>query len=208
MGKHTDALPSLDDFRAPWETAGGTDAEIDKPKLRRWIYGVLTDKAKAQDTREEVQEKLTAAEAELVTAKEEAADANGDEAQKKIDRLEAKVEKLTDERDKLVSEKELAELREEVLGDFERENPKAAKYVKGETREELEASLEEIKEDFGISDEENEEDEEEEEVENIGRVRPISRLSSGTDRSSKDKGPEVIDFDAVAAQIDARGPFG
>lgn len=196
MGKNLDKLGSLDSFRAPWETEGGSDAEIDKPKLKRWIYGVLGDKAKAQDARDDVQEKLATAEKDLETAKAEAADANGEEAQKKIDKLEKKVADLTAERDGLVSAKEQAELREEVLGDFAVKNPKAAKYVKGETREELEKSLEEIKADFGITDGGDEDDEEEEPT-----IRTKPRVLGNPADPDAGKGAENYDFDKVADEV-------
>ena len=203
MGKHTDAVKSLDEFRAPWETEGGTDAEIDKPKLRRFIHNLISDKAKAQDAREDAQEKLATAEKDLEAARAEAADANGAEAQKKIDRLEKKVSDLTAERDRLVSDKERSDLRSEVLGDLD---PKYAKYVQGETREELEKSLEDVKKDFGISDEPGDEDEEEEEEKTV-RTTPRSRLRNPADRESG-KGAEEIDFDKVADDIVGNHIFG
>ena len=47
MAKHIETLGSYENFRAPWETEGGEDAEIDKTKLRRLIYNVRADLAKA-----------------------------------------------------------------------------------------------------------------------------------------------------------------
>lgn len=198
MGKHTDALKPFDQFRAPWETEAGDEAEIDKTKLKRFIFNLLGDKAKAQDAREEAQEALTAAEAELETAKAEAASANGEEAQKKITALEGKVAKLTEERDGLVAAKEEADLRAEVIGDLD---PKYAKYVVGKTQEELEASLEAVKADFGISDEPGDEDEEEEEVNPLSsRPKVATRVRNPADKDSG-KGGDGIDFEAAADQI-------
>lgn len=198
MGKHTDALKSFDEFRAPWETEGGTDAEIDKPKLKRWIHGILSDKAKAQDAREDLAADLEKAKADLDSAKDEAANANGEEAQKKIDRLEKKVADLTSERDKLVADQELAELRKDVLGDLPE---KYAKYVKGETREELEKSLEEIKADFDIKDtDEDADDGDDDEVEVRTRPQARTRLVNAADKNGKG-GEEQVDFDAVADGI-------
>lgn len=209
MGKHTDALGTLDNFRAPWETEGGTDAEIDKAKLRRWIFNVLNDKAKAQDARDDVNADLEKAKADLDEAKDEAASANGEEAQKKIDRLQAKVDSLTAEKDALVSANEQRELREEVLADFAREHPKAAKYVKGETREELEESLASVKEDFGISDEDGDDEDEEDEERNV-RTTPRARkgLRNGADPDSGKPGDEPVDFDKAADEILGTSIFG
>ena len=211
MGKHTDALKPFDEFRAPWETADGSEAEIDKPKLRRFIYNLMSDKAKAQDARDEVNESLEQAQKDLDEAKEEAASANGEEAQKKIDRLQAKVDSLTSERDALVSANEARELRAEVLGDFEKEYPKAAKYVTGETREELEASLEAVKEDFGITESDGDEgDDDEDEDEPPVRTAPRARkgLRNGADPDAGAGGGEEVDFDKAADQILGRGIFG
>lgn len=191
MGKHLDAVKAFDEFRAPWETADGTEAEIDKPKLKRYIYGLVTDKAKAQDAREEAVENVTRLEGELDEAKKEAASSNGEEAQKKIAKLEKKVADLTAERDKLVTDKEQADLRAEVLEGLD---SKYAKYVTGETREELEKSLEQVKADFGLAEEGGEENEEDEpEV----RTKPRAKLRNITD-PDPNKGAEEIDFDKVA----------
>lgn len=203
MAKHLDGLKAFDEFRAPWETEGGSDAEIDKPKLKRWIYGILTDKAKAQDARDEAQESIKTIETERDEAKAEAAKANGDEAQKKIDKLEKQVTDLTAERDKLVSDKEEADLRAEVIGNLD---PKYAKYVVGKTREDLEKSLEDVKADFGIKDgDENEDDENEDEL-NV-RTRPRTKLSTGLDAEAG-KGGGEIDFDKVADGILGNSVFG
>lgn len=199
MGKHTDKLGSFDSFRAPWETEGGSDAEIDKPKLKKWIFNVLSDKAKAQDSRDELDEKLEQAGKDLEAAKAEAADANGEEAQKKIDKLQAKVDKLTEEKEAREAADSLAELRKDVLGDFAEKHPKAAKYVKGETQEELEESLAAVKEDFGISDEPGDgEEEEHEEEKATGRTTPRTRLTNPVDRQSGKPGEGEYDFDKIA----------
>lgn len=203
MAKHLDGLKAFDEFRAPWETEGGSDAEIDKPKLKRWIYGILSDKAKAQDARDEAQESLKTVETERDEAKAEAAKANGDEAQKKIDKLEKKVADLTAERDKLVSDKEEADLRAEVIGDLD---PKYAKYVVGKDREELEKSLEAVKADFGIKDDAENDDDDDDDEPKV-RTRPrATKLSTGLD-SEAGKGGGEIDFDAVADDILGSGPF-
>jgi hypothetical protein len=189
--KHKDAVKSFDEFRAPWETADGTEAEIDKPKLKRYIYGLVTDKAQAQDARDDALADLATAEQERDAAKEDAEKASPDEANKKIAKLEKKVADLTAERDKLVTDKEQADLRAEVLEGLD---SKYAKYVTGETREELEKSLEQVKADFGLAEEGGEENEEDEpEV----RTKPRAKLRNITD-PDPNKGAEEIDFDKVA----------
>lgn len=207
--KNQDKLGTFEDFKAPWETEAGQDAEIDKPKLKRLIFNLKSGEAKALDAKADADEALEAAEKDLETAKDEAANANGDEAQKKIDRLQAKVDKLQKVVDDRDAADELAQLRADVLGDFAEKHPKAAKYVKGETQEELEKSLEEVKEDWGITDGDADEDEDEDEPE--VRTRPQARtrtLTNGADKESGKPGEKEIDFDAVADGIVGAGnPF-
>lgn len=196
--KHTDAVKAYDEFRAPWETADGSEAEIEKPKLKRYIYNLVTDKAKAQDAREDAIADLKDAETERDEAKAQAADSNGAEAQKQIDKLTKQVESLTAERDTLVKDKEQADLRAEVLEGLD---PKYAKYVTGETREDLEKSLEQVKADFGLEDSASDDDEDDDDDEPKVRTRPRTKLSTALDPDAgKDKGG-AIDFDAVADDI-------
>lgn len=203
MGKHTDALKSFDEFRAPWETADGSEAEIDKPKLKRFIFNLIGDKAKAQDARDEAAESLTQAEADLEAAKKEAASANGEEAQKKIDALQAKVDKLQGEADARKAADEHEALRKEVIGDLD---PKYAKYVTGEDREALEKSLEAVKTDFGLSNEPNEDNEGDED--DVLRTRPRTRLQNGADPQGSRGGELEYDPEKVADEILGVGPFG
>ncbi len=203
MGKHTDALKPFDEFRAPWETESGTEAEIDKPKLRRFIYNLMTDKAKAQDARDESVEAVKVAETERDEAKEEAAKASPEEAQKKITKLEAENAKLKDEAEARKAKDERDALRAEVIGDLD---PKYAKYVQGETREDLEKSLEAVKADFGLEGDGNEDDEDEDE--NPLRSRPRSGLRNPAD-DKPGKGAEgEYDFDKVADGIVGNSIFG
>lgn len=197
MAKHLEALKPIDEFRAPWETEGGTDAEIDKPKLKRWIHGILSDKAKAQDARDDVQAKLTEAEAALETAKAEAATANGPEAQKKIDALQKKVDELTAAATAREEADAKEALRKEVIGDLD---PKYAKYVVGETREDLEKSLEDVKADFGIKD--DGEEELDEDGEPVVRTTPQRRTRVVNPIDDQNgKGGDEIDYDKVADSI-------
>lgn len=202
MGKHTDALKSYDEFRAPWETADGSEAEVDKPRLKRFIFNLMADKAKAQDSRDESLEAVKVAETERDEAKTEAANANPAEAQKKIEKLEAENATLKGEKEAREKADAHEELRKEVIGDLD---PKYAKYVQGEDREALEKSLEAVKTDFGI--ESNEDGDDDGDDEDRVRTRPRARLRSGTDPDPK-AGSEAVDYDKVADQILGTGPFG
>lgn len=196
--KHADAVGSFDNFKAPWESEAGADAEIDKSKLKRLIYNVRIDVAKAKDALEDAKAEVEAVTAERDEAKEQAADGSGAEAQKKIDKLTKERDEAVAKVEKFEADKELADLRAEVLGDFAAENPKAAKYVTGTTKEELEASLEEVKADWGISDEEVDEDEDKDD-EPVVSTRPKSRsLNNPIDRQTGKGADADIDFDKVA----------
>lgn len=208
--KHTENVPALSEYRAPWETESGEETEVNKPKLKSYIHGLLLDKAKAQDAREDAKAETEAVTAERDEAKEQAANANGPEAQKQIDKLTADLEKVTGERDALQTAAEQAELRKEVLGDFEAKHPKAAKYVNGTTEEELKESLAAVAEDFGINLEggDNADDEDGDEEPKLStRPRTQSLLNLG-DKDSGKGGEAEIDFDAVAAQIQGGRIFG
>lgn len=200
--QHVDKLGSYDDFKAPWESEAGTDTEIDKSKLKRLIYNLKVDHAKSRDSLDDVKAEVKEVEAERDTAKQEAADAAGGDAQKTIDKLTKERDDLKAERDSLVTEKEQADLRKEVLGDFEAEHPKAAKYVVGTTREELEESLEAVKEDFGITDAGDDDgDEDEDETPEVRTTPRTTSLRNPADPKSGKGGEAEIDFDKVADDV-------
>lgn len=188
---HQDKLGTFDTFRAPWQSEAGEDAEINKGVLAKLIFNLKLDKAKAADAAEDAKAALAVAETERDEAKSQAADGSGAEAQTKITKLEKDLEKVTGERDALQGAKDLADLRKEVLGDFEAANPKAAKYVTGTTKEELEASLEEVKEDWGISDEPNDEEEEGEDPPARTAPRTQSLLVNPGDKGGKGADTEI-----------------
>jgi multidrug resistance efflux pump len=189
-------LKSFDEFRAPWETESGADAEIEKPKLKRFIYNLLGDKAKAQDAREEAVAKVTGLETELATAKTEAANANGEEAQKKITKLETQLAEAKDKVTALEDAKAEADLRAEVLEGLD---PKYAKYVVGKDREELEKSLEQVKADFGIEDGDAG-DEDEDEDEPKLRTRPRA-LGNPADPDPNAGNEGNYDFDKIGQEL-------
>lgn len=202
MGKHADKIGSFEDFKAPWETESGDEAEVDKGKLKRLMYNARRAEAVALDERDEAKEAIKAAETERDEAKDEAAKASPDEANRKIARLEKQVADLTTERDGLVAANEQRELRAEVLGDLP---AKYAKYVTGSTKGELEKSLEEVKADFGLEDGDGEGgDDDEPQV----RTTPRSRLRNGADPEGTQAGSDEVDFDKAADEILGRGVFG
>lgn len=202
MGKHLDELGSYQDFRAPWETETGDEAEVDKPKLKKLLFNARSAKAAALDERDEAVEAQKTAETERDEAKTEAANTNPAEAQKKIEKLEAENKTLKDAADARAKADEYAALRAEVIGDLD---PKYAKYVTGEDRKALEESLEAVKADFGIKDSDDDDDAEDEPQ---LRTRPRSGLRNPGDSQPGKGGDEAVDFDKVADQILGSGPFG
>lgn len=198
MGKHLEALTKFDDFRAPWETETGDDAEIDKGKLKRYIYNLAADKAKAQDARDSISTELDDINEKLSEVEAEVKKASPEEANKKIAKLEASLKAITDERDGLVKDKEMSDLRSEVLGGVD---PKIAKYVTGETREDLEANLKSVMADFGVSAKDDASDEDEEEGYSID-TQPVKALKNV---SVPKQQAGDFDFDKVASEILGHG---
>lgn len=190
---HIDKLGTIDTFRAPWESEAGADADVDKPTLKRLVFNLKKDLANARDTNEDNKQAVADVEKERDDALAAAADANGVEAQKQIDRLTRERDDYKGKFEKLEADKAHADLKAEVIGDLD---PKYAKYVTGATQEELEASLEAVKADFGI--ESGEGDENENEDEPVVRNRPRTRLTNPADKQNGKGGEVEIDFEKVA----------
>lgn len=213
--KHQENVPQFDAFRAPWETETGAEAEIDKAKLKRYIHGLVVDKAKAQDAREDAQAEVEALTTERDDLKARADSGDGAEATKQIEKLTRERDALKAERDELVSANEERELRATVLAGLPE---KYAKRVTGKTEADLKASLKELAEDFdipltkdGLYDAEAASGGDEDEDDLDGRVRPQTSVRrfvvNPSDEEGGDGGP--IDFDKAVDQILAgrRGPL-
>lgn len=202
MPKHIDNVPKLADFRPPWITADGTEAEINKDTLVKYIHNILTDKAKAQDARDELVESNKALEAERDTLKGEV-DSKDPDSAGKIAKLEAKIK----DGEAKLAKSELDLARVEIASE-KGLTAKQAKRLQGATREELEADADELVEDLGLkkteeTDEEREEREEREAEEaESGRTTPQFQrhlVNGGDGKSGSDA---QYDYDAIAAQID------
>lgn len=205
MPKHVDAVPALDNFRAPWETESGDEAEIDKAKLKKYIHGLVTDKAKAQDAREDAKAQVTTLESENADLKTQAESSNGAEATKKISKLEKDLAAMTTERDAALKEKTRADLlREAGLSDTH------AKYVTGEDEDAIKKSIEDVKKDFGLDDDgkpaADEAGDEDRDDDLKGFVRPVSRLKTPGDPKGG-KEPVNFDPDKIAAGLLDRNLF-
>lgn len=197
MGKNTDKLGTLEDYRAPWETEAGTDAEIDKPKLKRLMFNLKLGEAKALDAKTEAEEKVTEAEADVAKYKKQAADSTGEEAQKALTKAEADLAAAKATVKKLETDIANRDLRSEVLAGVD---PKVAKYVVGETKEELEKSLKEVKEDFGITDKPaGDDDNDGDDDDDFTHITPRSKVKTPLDKGGEGDSKEH-DYAAFASE--------
>lgn len=194
--KHLEQVPSLEDFVAPWETEAG-EVEIDKDKLKRYIYNLTKDKAGAQDARDEALEAVTEAEAKVTEAQEKLAEAD---STGQVGELQKKLDKAVAERDEAVT----AKLRVEVAVE-KGLTPKQAARLQGSTKEELEADADDILETFGVqkstTDGDDEDDDEDEDDSPSLRSQP-QRLRNPADPDQGAGGE--IDFDKVVAGFNTR----
>lgn len=133
------ALPKLEDFRAPWETEAGGDTEIDKPKLKKYIYGLLSDKEKAQT-------KVTEVTTERDALKSKA-DEKAREGESEAERLKRENTELQEKLAKgSESSNEVLKLRVALKKGL---TETQAKRLVGTTEEELEKDADELVESFG-----------------------------------------------------------
>lgn len=198
MPKHVDNVPKLEDFRPPWVNAQGEESEINKDTLKKFIHNLLTDKAKAQDSRDVALEKVTAAEAERDEFKAEIDSKADPDSAKAITKLERQLEDAKAD----LAKAELRADRVEIAAE-KGLTPKQAKRLQGATREELETDADELLEDLGITPGSNDSDEDpdDEEAELTGRTRPrAKRLVNGGHRGSSGADTEV-DYEKIAAEL-------
>lgn len=189
--KFSSKVPALADYKPSWVNEDGeiTDTEA----VLKVVHTLMTDKAKAQDAREDVvaENKELAQERDELQAKVD--DKTSPDAQVEIQKANAKAEKA-EAQSKLDRDRadRLEVAMEKGL------TPAQAKRLQGETKEELEADADEILELFGgkaKSDDENDEDEDE------VRTQPKSRVNLTNPVDGQNGADKEYDFDAVAAQI-------
>lgn len=132
-------VPKFEEYRAPWETEAGEDAEIDKGKLKKYIHGLLSDKdglqAKVSTLTTERDEALSKAQ-EAARQSETDAERQAREAEERKQREEqAKGLELDNARLRVALAKGLSETQ--------------AKRLVGNTAEELAADADELLREFG-----------------------------------------------------------
>lgn len=197
-------LPAkVDDWKAPWEVdsqgeaIAADDQKLDGPRLKKYLFGLLSDK---QRLRTQVNE-LTEARTDLERQIAEATDP------KKIEELQGKIVDLQKERDAATSGTALENLKLQVA----LEKGLTAKQVKrlvGITREELEADADELIEDAGGKPTQQEEVEE---VEGQEAPRP-RRITNAGDPKGRNGGGDgdspLMTPEKFAEQYAARKALG
>lgn len=183
----------LDDYQAPWEK-DGEDGDVDKASLKKFIHGLLVDKAKAQDAREAEKAKtveVTTERDELQTKLESKADPD---LKAELDKANAAKAKAEGERDQAVSRADRVEIAAE-----KGLSPAQAKRLVGTNREELEADADELVKDLGIEPGKTDNDDDDGDE---GRISPRSRLNNGGDPlGGKGGADQPVDYEAAAASI-------
>lgn len=139
---NVEKLGSFEDFQF---SSLLTAEEPDMEKLRKYVFNLLTDKAKAQDMRDAAKAETADVQTELDEANAQLSSNAPADLQKKLAKAEDKVKELEGQ----IAERDLVEVRREVAKD-KGLTDRQAKYLEGTTKEELEASADEFIEDNGI----------------------------------------------------------
>jgi hypothetical protein len=194
--KHIDQLGSIENF----QFSSLLDAEeIDRDKLKKYVFGVLTDKARAQDARDAAKDETADVQRELDESKAELSKRGNPD-------LAAKLKKSEDENVELKSKLEEIELKGLAVDVAEEKglSKTQAKYLSGKTKEELEASADEFIKDNGITPRDPDEDPDDDETPSLRRT-PRSTVNPLDPDSGKGPAKEY-DFEAVAASLETN-PF-
>lgn len=133
-------LASFEDWVAPWETATGTDSEIDKPKLRKYLHNLLQDKERLQES---VATVTTERDALKKTADEKAREGESD-----TDKLKRENKELQDKLAAKTSDDDPQVLRLTVALEKGLTASQAKRLV-GNTKDELMADADELVQSFG-----------------------------------------------------------
>lgn len=131
-------VPKLEEYRAPWETEAGEDAEIDKGKLKKYIHGLLSDK-------DRLQTQVTTVTGERDKLKT-AADEKAREGETETQRLERENQELKAKLENPAESEEVLRLRVALDKGL---TAHQAKRLVGKTEEELAADADELLKEFG-----------------------------------------------------------
>lgn len=132
-------LVKFEEYRAPWETEAGEDAEIDKAKLKKYIHGLLSDKERLQGQVTTLTEERDGLQGKVDEA------ARKDESDSERQAREAEERKARDEKAKGL---ESENLRLKVALQKGLSETQAKRLI-GTTEEELAADADELVKSFG-----------------------------------------------------------
>ena len=110
MPKHLEKLGSYENFN--FDSLLTAD-EPDMEKLRKYVFNILTDKARAQDTRDAAREETAEVQRDLDEANAQLSSKAPVDLQKKLDEANARVKELEGE----IADRDLDQLRREVAKD-------------------------------------------------------------------------------------------
>ena len=184
------ALPKFEEFKAPWESdlKEGEDPKdkIDLDKLKRYIYGVLGDKERLQESNATLTTEVSTLKTEKAAKEREG---------------ETEVQRLTRERDEAIKAAEKAgEVSVETLKlrvAIEKGlTASQTKRLVGSTKEELEADADELLAEWGPASS----GDEEEKDDALVRKAPQARARSGGDPKPNES---TLDVDQAAADYAA-----
>lgn len=206
------SLPKFEDYKAPWEIdlKEGDEPTFDFEKGKKYLYGVLSDKEKAQKERDTVQAELATVTTERDTLKSE--------KESKAREGETETQRLTRERDEAREDARKAKEKKDAEGDGKSPaelrlevalemglTAVQAKRLQGTTKEELESDAKDLLDSFGASGEGGDGDGD---GEGDGpRARPRRHLRNPADPQDGKTGE--LDEDAIVSNYVAnRAGFG
>lgn len=204
MAKKTDGQPDelpgkVEDWKAPWEVdkdgedVAEEDQKLDAARLKRYLFGLLKDKARFRTQVNELTTNNTALEEQIAAADDP----------EKVKKLQADLVKAQKERDDAKSGAGLEVIKLRVA--LEKGlTARQAKRLQGTTEEEIEADADEILEDFGTVTHETVDETEETEDKSTARTTPKRVIKPTVGPKTKEEKPEKeIDYDKWAQEYAA-----
>lgn len=197
MPKNIDKLGKLEDFSF---NSLLTADEPDMEKLRKYVFGLLQDKARAQDARDLAQAETAKVEEERDGLKDELASKADPDFAKKLE----KAEQERDEAKRKLADRETLDLAVEVAEE-KGLTAKQASYLKGTTKEELEKSADKFIEDNGIEPKASEDGDDDDDDDESNSLRRTPRRLTNPADDKNGKGPDkALDIDSIVADWDTR----
>lgn len=187
--KYTSKVPKLEDVTLNWVDSEG---KVDEEKAKKALHTLMTDKAKAQDAREDALVEVKEQGSKVAELQKQLDDKSDPDTKVELDKARAAQAKAEAERDQANLRADRMEIAQE-----KGLTPAQAKRLVGENRDELEADAEELVKDLGLDlDKQDDEDESD-----GARTAPKAKLRSGGDPNPDSSGDGNVDYEAEAAKI-------